>query len=822
MGLMILKGSLLLAAAVQMAEVSQNSTDRSLADPAVGTRSSEVVSEGLAPGKRYLGLEGDLEVASPVLMDPEIQIDGRMVEAAWAQGAYLSGFTQYDPIEGIPATQETEVRVVVTADAIFFGIRAFDIDASGVRATLTPRDQFGGSDDYVRIVLDTFNDRRTAFVFQVNPLGVQGDGRWMEGQGRYGDPIDWNPDYFWDSAGRVGSRGYTVEVRIPLNSLRFPEAQVQDWGLQVIRRIQRNGFSQSWAPLTGETANKLVQSGTLAGLQGLRPGRMVDLNPVLTATRQGRWNDTSRSFAHSNPSGELGFNATYGITSILTLNATYNPDFSQVEADAGQIAVNERFALYFPEKRPFFLEGSEVFSMRRRLVYTRSIANPVGAAKLSGKVGPYSVAYIGALDQTGSGAGDPVVNLLRIKRDVGRSSTLGVVYTDRSVFGRSFNRVAGADARMVLGGRYTLELMAAGSADGAEGRPTEWGSLVSAAFRRSSRTFTVNASFEDVSRSFRAGSGFIRQVGITEAGARAGYTWRGGAGALVESWGPSLDLEGTWRRDDFWAGGGPQETEVQLGLRVSLRGNLGASLSLSRDSYAFDPQDYEGLFRGVVPGNQGSLVPAGKSGLPSALDLAPFSPAKGLFSGLLSVRFRGWARSWEKVGVSVGASWNETPLFTRGLPAEVGESFSGSVGFDLRPTGSLSVEVGLRHSSIFKQRDGSRFSSATIPRFQARYQFSRSLFVRAIGEYSSQSRGDVLDPVSGLPVFSCGETCSSFDGFRRYHLQMEGLVGFEPSPGTVVYLGYSRQMRDAESFGFKEVTPQADGLFLKLSYRFRM
>ncbi len=782
------------------------------AKTALGTRStpaSDAVFRSVAADgtiRTYVGADGALDIPAPFRPEAEMKVDGRLDEGIWQEAALLSGFTQYDPVEGIPASQETDVRVLVTDEAVLFGIRAHEEDGDAVRATLARRDGFGRSDDYVRIVLDTFNDNRRAYVFQVNPLGVQGDGLWVEGSEGRGDPIDWNPDFLWESSGRVDAGGYTVELKIPLKSLRFPEAATQDWGLQVVRRIQRNGFEASWAPMTDEKANKLAQSGTLAGLAGLEPGRMLELNPVVTATRQGSWNAEQGSFSHAGPTGAFGFNVVYGLTSNLTLDATFNPDFSQVEADAGQITVNERFALYLPEKRPFFLEGTDVFNMPRRLVYTRSIANPVGATKLSGKVGSFNVAYIGAVDDRSSVSGNPVVNLLRVKRDLGSSSSIGAVYTDRTLSGDRFNRVLGADGRFVLAGRYTLDVLASTSADRREGASTEWGSLVYARFDRSSRSLSLNATFEDVTDDFHARSGFIRRVGTTRLQARTGYTWRGEPGALLERWGPSVELQGYWDRQDFWAGGSPEESEVELSFFVGLRGNVGGYLSYSRDFYTFHRDEYEGLF----------LPSEDSDGFVS------FAPSASLFGGLDAFSARTWISRWERARISLGGSWSETPIFVAGVPADVGESRSGDLNLTLYPTGSLSLELGLRHVTLTRKRDGSRYSSATIPRLSARYQFSRALFLRVVGEYSSQERGDVLDPVTGAPVFSCGATCVPRTGSDAHDFRMEGLAGYEPSPGTVVFLGYTRQMRDAEAFGFRDVTTRADGLFLKLSYRFRM
>lgn len=760
-----------------------------------------------AASSEYIGAQGHLEVPSPRVAEADIELDGRLTEAAWRQAALLTGFTQSEPVEGVPASQSTEVRLLVTDDALWFAIRAHDDVAGGVRATLARRDSYNRSDDYVRVVLDTFGAQRRAFVFQVNPLGIQADGLWVEGGGGRGGPIDWNPDFFWASHGRVDEGGYTVEMRIPFKSLRFPDAESQDWGLQVIRRIQRNGYESSWAPLSREVANALSRSGTLSGLQRLDPGLFLEVNPVLTGSRAGAYDSDAGGLAWTPARQEMGLNLTYGLTSNLTLTGTVNPDFSQVEADAGQITVNQRFALFLPERRPFFLEGTDLFQMPRNLVYTRAVVNPTAAAKLSGKIGGTSVAYLGAVDDLEGGTERPVFNIVRVKRDVGASSTLGAVYTDRTLSGSEFNRVAGVDGRFVLGGRYTLEFMAAGSVDGRPGSDSEWGSLVTARVGRSGRSLSWGASFEDVSDAFVARSGFIRRVGVTSADARVGYTFRGGRGALVENWGPSLSVEGLWDRAGFWAGGAPAEAELRLSLSGSFRGNVGGSVSLTRSTFDTPAGSYAGL---MVEGPEGGL---------------PFTPSPSLFTGMLSAGARTWISSWERVRLSLGAGWDQAPLFERstGAPVDLADRWNADVGVTLIPTGSLQAEVGLRHVALRRSRDGSSYSNATIPRLEARYQLTRSVYARLATEYSSQEAGRLLDPSTGLPVAFCdGEECSTSSATSSHRLSLDALVGYEPSPGTVFFVGYSRQSRDPSAFGFSNLQTRSEGLFVKASYRFRM
>ncbi len=768
--------------------------------------------------KTYSGRAADTEITMPAVEQARIDIDGRLDDAAWQHAALLTSFTQFKPVEGAEASQRTEVLVLVDADAIYFAIKAFDDDPSGIRATLSERDSYTFSDDYVRLILDTFDDGRKAYVFTVNPLGVQHDGIWNESggssgrmHGNFGSPIDNNPDFLWDSDGAITEWGYQVEIRVPFKSLRFPEAEEQSWGLHVLRKIQRSGFESSWAPITANVSNKLTQAGKLNGLRNLDMGLFMELNPVLTGKRIGEFDSADGLFRREDPSGDFGLNATYGVTSNLTLDATFNPDFSQIEADAGQIAVNERFALFFPEKRPFFLEGTEIFGMAKQLIYTRSVANPIAGAKLTGKLGSVNVGYLGAIDQSfDAGAPNTIVNLVRVRQDVGAASTIGAVYTDRTIAANDFNRVAGADARLALNQRYTLTVVGAASftdRPGLTSRAT--GSLLSAKIERAGRAVSFNAELEDTDADFNAGSGFFRRVGDTQFSSRFAYNWFGKRGALIQEVGPSFDLKGYWDHDAFWNGEGIEEGEVQVGWRVGFRGNIMFWGNHKRSMFDFAPEAYEGLVVGQPDGSYSN-----------------FRPDQSLFSGLSSTTLSLWLNRWERVRGNIRYTFSETPVFDRsfGVAVEPADSRSGEVTVNLYPTRSLVAEFGIRQTRLTRKTDGVEVSSAIIPRARAQYQFTRSLFVRGIFEYSSQERLALHDPATGSPLFredGDGEYTLR-EGSERYDFHIEGLVAYEPSPGTVFYLGYSRQMEDTESFRFRKVRATADGLFVKLSYRFRM
>jgi hypothetical protein len=403
----------------------------------------------------------------PRIEDVVVRVDGVLDEEVWSRAAVIDGFRQYEPADGRPAAERTEVRVWYSPDAIHFGIIARDSDPTSIRATRADRDNIGG-DDHVIIYLDTFLDRRRAFFFGVNPLGVQQDGVRTEGAasaGRtFGGSIDTSPDFHFESAGRVTDSGWTAEVRIPFRSLRYPAASEMTWGLNIERRIQRTGVTDVWPDVRRAGASFLAQGGALTGLHDLRRGVVLEAQPFVTANMPGAREDGTWRRASADPSA--GVNARLGFTNF-SLDATINPDFSQIEADAGQVTVNERFALFLPEKRPFFLEGIELFATPNQLVYTRRIADPIAGGKLTGKVGGTSVAYMTALDRTGQPGPQrhALFNVARMRHDLGANSWAGITLTDRSITssGAGYNRVAAADTRVVFGQLYYMEAQAGAS-----------------------------------------------------------------------------------------------------------------------------------------------------------------------------------------------------------------------------------------------------------------------------------------------------------------------------------------------------------------------
>ncbi|MBI1722783.1 MAG: carbohydrate binding family 9 domain-containing protein, partial [Gemmatimonadetes bacterium] len=437
--------------------------------------------------------------------DSAITVDGVLDEAVWSHAARLVGFSQYQPVDSRAAEEPTEVLVWYGATAIYFGIRAREAHGDVVRATHADRDNIG-ADDYVQILLDTYHDRRRAFLFGVNPFGVQQDGirsdefnragGEFQGGGGFGGNInilegnvDLNPDFVFESRGRLVPVGYEVEVRIPFKSLRYQGGDAQTWGINVLRRVQHSGYQDSWAPVVRASASFLGQSGTLEGLHDLRRGLVLELTPFATSRVNGAPDSSGYSYADTN---QLGLNVRWGLTQNLSLDGTWNPDFSQVEADVGQVTLNERFALFFPEKRPFFLEGLELFATPNTLIYTRRIVSPDAGVKLAGKVGATNVAVLLAADDTSQSAtgSHPFFAVTRLRRDLGRNSTLGLVGTAHED-GDDYSRLAGADVRLVHSRLYFVELQAVRSwtRAGAAGRA---GSLFEASWDRTGRGWGFN------------------------------------------------------------------------------------------------------------------------------------------------------------------------------------------------------------------------------------------------------------------------------------------------------------------------------------------
>ena len=545
------------------------------------------------PPAVYSGRAGQVEVRVPRL-EADLSVDGKLAEAVWGESAVLTGFSQFSPTDGIPAADTTQVLVWYSPTAIHFGVRAFEAHGP-VHATLADRDKIS-ADDYIQILLSTFNDSRQALVFSVNPLGVQSDGALVETGSTSGngfnsavvkrEQADLSPDYVFESKGRVTEYGYEIEIRIPFKSIRFQPRKEQIWGINVVRLVQHSGREDSWTPAKRASASFLRQSGKLVGLTDLRRGVVLDFTPSLTSRTTGA--DGAAGWSYSGGSPELGGTLRWGITNNLTLNGTANPDFSQIESDAQQFVFDPRNELFFQEKRPFFLEAIEQFSTPSNLIYTRRIVQPVVAAKLTGKAFGTDLAVLSAVDDPAlspSADDHPLYNLLRIQRDVGSQSRVGVVYTDK-VVGRDYNRVAGVDTRLVMGEIYSAQLQVAGSRTRVGG-VTETGPLWSSRLARNGRTFGARYTFTGVANDFRAASGFIQRAGIVHANLDHSITLYGKQGGWLESFTGDVALDGTWEYQKFVNGEGIQDKKLHFNTNTRFGGGWQFGASVLTESFGY-------------------------------------------------------------------------------------------------------------------------------------------------------------------------------------------------------------------------------------------
>src|SRR3989449_4302508 len=353
----------------------------------------------------------------------------------------VTGFRQRDPGDGAAVSAPTTAYLSYDDDNLYVVFVCKD-DPTKVRATLANREDVAG-DDGVAVYLDTFHDRKRAYIFWANPLGVQLDGIITEGQSD-----DYSFDTVWQSNGHLTPDGYVVRLAIPFRSLRFGSGTVQSWGIALGRFIRRYNEESYWPYLTKRVSGFVPQFATLEGLQDIAPGRNIRFNPYSAFTGARFLDRAVPAFRRANDP-RIGLDAKAVLGGALTLDGTVNPDFSQVESDQPQVTINERFEVFFPEKRPFFIENAGYFQTPVNLFFSRRIADPGGGLRVTGKAGRWAVGAIGTDDRTPGavlGAGRAGIGVVRVQRDLGGESTLGMLASGRSLDGGS-NRGVSAHTR---------------------------------------------------------------------------------------------------------------------------------------------------------------------------------------------------------------------------------------------------------------------------------------------------------------------------------------------------------------------------------------
>jgi hypothetical protein len=532
---------------------------------------------------------GASALARAVRIDVRPRIDGVLDEPFWATIEPITDFVQRDPVDGGVPSERTEVRIAYDEDNLYFGMTLHDSDPRAIRASVLQRGGKIGLDDHVVIALDTFNDRRNGYIFEMNSLGTQDDAIFTD------ETIqDWNWDGVYRSESRVTADGWVLEVAIPFTTIRFPREEVLEMGLLFYRSIRRKNETVYWPHLPATYRSGYAQAsqyGTLAGLEGVTPGRNLQLKPYLLGGGQktGIGVPTNREL-------DAGLDLKYSLTSSLTLDLTYNTDFAQVEADNVQVNL-DRFSLFFPEKREFFLERAGLFSFgepgQTQVFFSRRIGldNPiVGGGRLTGQVGRFSVGLLNL--QTGRAAEREGANngVVRVRADLGSRNTVGGLVT--SLQGRDgWSRSAGADAQLRFLGSSGLDLWAArtwepalesGAGGGPRG-PAGGAGAGAASLRVRNATYGAALGYTNIGRDFLPALGFVRRTDQVRWSGELGYTPR----FQTSTWARQLNLH-LQAEDVHGQDGAPQSARQGLDAQMSFRRGDGAGTSATRRTERLD------------------------------------------------------------------------------------------------------------------------------------------------------------------------------------------------------------------------------------------
>jgi hypothetical protein len=529
-------------------------------------------------------------------MKPEGETAQQMVK--------VTGFVQRNPHDGQKVSEETAAYLGYDQKNLYVVFVCFD-DPKKVRARLSRREDIY-DDDQVEVLLDTFHDRRRAYAFQTTPLGVQWDAIWTEAtREEINGNFDTSFDTVWDSRGKVTKSGFVVEIAIPFKSLRFPATQRQEWGIILYRGIYRKTEDAFWPRISYKVAGRLGQAATLYGLEGISPGRSIELIPygVMRGFRALDTRDpVNPFFQHAEAQGQPGMDAKFVIHDHFVVDMTANPDFSQVESEDPQITVNQRFEVYFPEKRPFFLENEDYFRTPLDLFFTRNIEDPSAGIRLTGKEGPYSVGLMAADDRA---PGQAVASyfplsgtrsyftIARASRDILKQSSVGALYTDwECPTTGEFNRLGGMDTRLKFNANWTLDGQAVVSSSNLAGNfffpsysghncetnlfPFSSGNVGKGNYyagpadkldlKRDGLHFSYEGIYDDISPGFVTVPGFVNRVDIRGLYQIIDYRFRPKKGWIVD-WGPSLN-----QRYVFDHEGNRLDTDYQPYLAIQGRG----------------------------------------------------------------------------------------------------------------------------------------------------------------------------------------------------------------------------------------------------------
>lgn len=666
--------------------------------------------------------------------------------------AEVTGFIQQVPRDGQPATEKTEVWLGHTRTTFYLVFICFDHRPAQIRGHLARRENIL-TDDNVSVLLDPFQDRRKGVLFTVNPDGVQADAAWTENN---------NPDYsydqVWDSEGRITRDGWMALMAIPFLSIRFRPA-AQDWGVVFMRNLPRNSETDYWPRVSASISGVLPQEGTLHGMEGLAGSHNLQLNPYALAQNERTLiniDPLNPYFSSRHLEGTAGADGKAILKDSIVIDGTFNPDFSTVESDQPQFTVNQRYPVYFPELRPFFLENANYFSTPILLVYTRNIIHPEYGLRLTGKVRSTNLGFV-AIDDREPGEtvapGDPLYKkralfaVGRVAQDFGKGSSVGLIYTDEE-FGGGWNRIGGVDFTARFNDRWTaLGQVVESSTRGTNDAPSySAGPATDLQLQRNGHAFNLFSEYQDFSSGFQSQLGFIQTNNIRSDHTHATYQFFP-KHKTIQSWG----LE-TNQNIAFDHAGNRVYHYTTVDPFMLLPGNTVLAPIGGQNSDTLGPQNGVALTQNEnFTENYGGIVYRG-------------APRPQFNFNLVAIR---------------GGNVNYNPL--AGQPPFLLNQQDVQFLFTLQPLRQLTDDNTYLLDRDFAAHGGQFVYESQTFRTKLNYQFTRAISARVIVEYDSTLANPAQTSIA-----------------LTKQIGTQALLTWLPHPGTAVYIGYNNDLQNLD------------------------
>lgn len=666
---------------------------------------------------------------------------------------HVEGFTQSAPEDGKAATEKTELWFGRTASALYFVFACTDHHPGLLRTHLARRENIS-KDDSVSVLLDPFQDHRRGVLFSVNPKGIQADAAWTENS----EP-DYSYDQVWDSDARVTRTGWLAMIAIPYRSLRFRPG-VAGWGVVFNRNLPRNSENDFWPRIASGISGVLTQEGTLTGIEGATGSHNVQVNPYALAQNEHTLNSLDPMtpyFSTRKLEGTGGGDLKAILKDSVVLDLTVNPDFSQVESEQPQFTVNQRYPVYFPELRPFFLENASYFATPLNLLYTRNIVHPEFGARVTGKLGKTNVGLL-AIDDREPGEvyarGDRLYGkhalfaVGRASQDLGKGSSLGLIYADEE-FGGGWNRVGGLDFTARINDHWSAQGQSVLSSTRGPDGPGARGSYAAGPaseldLSRNGHSFNLFNTFQDFSTGFITEAGFVQSSNLRSNATHTGYQWFPKHSPL-QTYGFETNVRFAFDHQ---------------GNRVYRNVQTDYFIGLARRT----------VLAPIVGANSDTLTPAQYGVLPFNRNFAE-NYAGGIFRTAPIPQF-----SMNVVSIN-GGNVNYNPVAGSG-PSLLHQNFLQAL-VTIQPFSSLTIDNTYLLDRNRTAATGILAIENQTLRTKINYQFTRAFSARAIVEYDSLH----TNPLATSLV-------------RTKQLSTEALLTWLPHPGTAIYVGYNNDLQN--------------------------